>query len=258
MYHPTEIEPLSKAQVSKLLSGQPTRVKHGRGHKIAVSAEQHKKLHKAHQKGAGITLVLDPYQQEMHRHMHGEGFLSKAKALASKGLAKAKQFYKANETRLAPLAEQAKAFATSKLMHYGSKLAPHVEKRFGSLGSQALQSGLDMGAEHISRFGEEEHAPVYASELEHMEGKGFKEFGRDARRLGQRVGRAIRSGVSAVGRAAAPALGSLAGAEFGPMGSIAGSAFAQKLAGGRLTHHKGRKGKKGGALIAAGYGGGCY
>ena len=257
MYHPTEIEPLSKAQVSKLLSGQPTRVKHGRGHKIAVSAEQHKKLHKAHQKGAGITLVLDPYQQEMHRHMHGEGFLSKAKALASKGLAKAKQFYKANETRLAPLAEQAKAFATSKLMHYGSKLAPHVEKRFGSLGSQALQSGLDMGAEHISRFGEEEP----------MEGEGFREFARDARRLGQRVGRAVRSGVSAVGRAAAPALGSLAGAEFGPMGSIAGSAFAQKLAGGRLAHHKGgskhpgsagRKGKKGGALIAAGYGGGCY
>ena len=256
MYHPTEIEPLSKAQVSKLLSGQPTRVKHGRGHKIAVSAEQHKKLHKAHQKGAGITLVLDPYQQEMHRHMHGEGFLSKAKALASKGLAKAKQFYKSNEARLAPLKAQAKALATSKLMHYGSQLAPHVEKRFGSLGSQALQSGLDIGSEHIARFGEEE--PAFASEPEHMGGEGIREFARDARRLGQRVGRAVRSGVSAVGRAAAPALGSLAGSEFGPMGSIAGSAFAQKLAGGRLAHHKGRKGKKGGALIAAGYGGGCY
>ena len=257
MYHPTEIEPLSKAQVSKLLSGQPTRVKHGRGHKIAVSAEQHKKLHKAHQKGAGITLVLDPYQQEMHSHMHGEGFLSKAKAFASKGLAKAKQLYKANEARLAPLKDQAKALATSKLMHYGHKLAPHVERRFGSLGQSALQSGLDIGAEHIARFGEEEPLEEPGQRLE---GEGIREFARDARRVGQRVGRAIRSVASAVGRAAAPALGSLAGSEFGPMGSIAGSAFAQKLAGGRLPpgRGKGKKGKKGGALIAAGYGGRCY
>ena len=69
MYHPTTIEPLSKKQVSKLLNGHPVRVKHGRHHKIHLSAEHHKKLHRAHLKGAGITLTLDPYAIAHNQHL---------------------------------------------------------------------------------------------------------------------------------------------------------------------------------------------
>ena len=50
MYHPVSITHLSSAQVSKLLNGHPVRVKHGPGHHIEVSHEQHKKLQKAHSK----------------------------------------------------------------------------------------------------------------------------------------------------------------------------------------------------------------
>ena len=86
MYHPIKVEPLSKAQVSKLLKGQKVRVKKGSHHTLHVSEEQHKKLTKAHMKGAGITLQLDPYACDMNEHMIGEGIMSKLKGAASKAL----------------------------------------------------------------------------------------------------------------------------------------------------------------------------
>ena len=56
MYHPVSIVHLSANQISKLLNGHPVRVKHGQGHQIEVSAEQHKKLQKAHAKGSASTI----------------------------------------------------------------------------------------------------------------------------------------------------------------------------------------------------------
>jgi len=69
MYHPAHIAALSKKQVSKLLNGHPVRVRGGGHHKIHISAEHHKKLHKAHAKGCGITLTLDPYAIEHNQHL---------------------------------------------------------------------------------------------------------------------------------------------------------------------------------------------
>jgi hypothetical protein len=75
MYSSVRVEPLSRNQVSKLLSGQPARVKHNpRGpHTVRVSAEQGKKLAKAAMKGSGVTITFDPYQVDMHRETLGEG-----------------------------------------------------------------------------------------------------------------------------------------------------------------------------------------
>ena len=86
MYHPVEIERLSKAQISKLLNGHPVRVKHGKGHHIEVSAEQHKKLHKAHLKGSGCNLTLDPFQMHKHQHLRGHGFLDNVKQIGNRGV----------------------------------------------------------------------------------------------------------------------------------------------------------------------------
>jgi hypothetical protein len=69
MYHKTTIERLSPAQISKLLNGHRVRVKHGHGHEVHLSSEQHKKLHNAHRKGAGITMELDPFQIQAHQHL---------------------------------------------------------------------------------------------------------------------------------------------------------------------------------------------
>ena len=86
MYHPVEIERLSKAQISKLLNGHPVRVKHGKGHHTEVSAEQHKKLHKAHLKGSGCNLTLDPFQMHKHQHLRGHGFLDNVKQIGNRGV----------------------------------------------------------------------------------------------------------------------------------------------------------------------------
>lgn len=264
MYHPVGIQALSKPQVSKLLKGQPVRVKKGTHHKIHVSAEQHKKLHKAAVKGAGITLCFDPYQCDAHHHMHGEGILSKLKAVGKKvasvgkqGLAKAKEFYSAHESQLSPLKEQAKALATSKLHEYGEKLAPQIASRFGAMGSQALEAGLKMGEEHIAGSGAHLVSRGQGVRRRHAKGKGIKDIGRKIRS-------GIRSGVEgarSIARKAAPMLGAMAGSEFGPVGSMVGSEVARRLStigsgcgGGarRITH--GKKVTKGGALFASGYG----
>ena len=79
MYHPAGIAPLSQTQVSKLLNHHSVRVKAGTHHKIALSKEQMKKHHKAHMKGTGYNLTLDPFQvanmqhlrHEVARSMHG-------------------------------------------------------------------------------------------------------------------------------------------------------------------------------------------
>jgi len=56
-YHPTSIAKLSQTQIRKLLRGERVRVKYGTHHKIMLSEEHHKKLHKAHLKNKGITIL---------------------------------------------------------------------------------------------------------------------------------------------------------------------------------------------------------
>ena len=78
MYHQINIHKLSHNQLSKLLNGHRIRVKHGHGHTIHASAEQHKKIMKAHQKGCGVTVQFDPYQIQHHQHLRGHGIASDA------------------------------------------------------------------------------------------------------------------------------------------------------------------------------------
>ena len=84
MYHEVGIQKLSENQLSKLRNGHPVRVKLGNHHKICLSVQQLKKLHKAHQKGSASTISFDPYQLDAH----GSGILGdigkKAKAFVQK------------------------------------------------------------------------------------------------------------------------------------------------------------------------------
>ena len=79
MYHENSIEKLSKNQVSKLLNGHKVRVKQGKHHKINLCEEHCKKLNKAHMKGMGITIQLDPYAIEHNQ------FLRKLVGMRGKG-----------------------------------------------------------------------------------------------------------------------------------------------------------------------------
>ena len=72
MYHKIGIEKLSHTQLSKLLNGHRVRVKHGHGHEVHVSEEQHKKILKNHKKGMACTIQFDPYQMHHHQHLRGK------------------------------------------------------------------------------------------------------------------------------------------------------------------------------------------
>jgi len=73
MYHKASISPLSATQISKILNGHSVRVSPGSQHDIELSKEQFKKFSKAHKNGKAMTLTLDPYQIQNHRHLRGSG-----------------------------------------------------------------------------------------------------------------------------------------------------------------------------------------
>jgi len=56
----TSIAPLSPAQMKKLHSGKPVRVRYGNGLKVMVMPMQQKKLMRAHMKGKGMVLTIPP------------------------------------------------------------------------------------------------------------------------------------------------------------------------------------------------------
>ena len=64
------IQKLSKLQISKLLRGLPTRIKSGGAHQVKLSQEHSKKLHRAHLKGMGITVQLDPFAIYHNQHLN--------------------------------------------------------------------------------------------------------------------------------------------------------------------------------------------
>lgn len=152
MYTPIGIDSLSNAQISKLLRGQGVRIRHGTSHKIHVSTEQHKKIKRAHLKGAGVTLVLDPYQQQMHEEMRGCGFFSSLKkgatALASNPTVRA-------------LGKQAAQSA----INYGVQQASPYAEQYGLSG--VLGSVADAASAKVSGMG------MRRKPRKPVKGKGF-------------------------------------------------------------------------------------
>ena len=256
MYVASGLQHLSEVQIKKLIKGEPVRVKAGSHHKVHLSHEQHKKLHKAHAKGAGITLQLDPYQCDAHHHLIGEGFLSKAKALASKAYAGAK---KAFAMAPAGLKSAVKERALESLRQGAERFAPQIEQRLGKIGSEAFSHGYDLAQQQVHQFGEPEmQNEIIGSGMHKGRGRprkhpvggalkmrdlreGAKKFGRAVGRVGERVSRAV-----------APVLGGIAGAEFGPMGSMIGSRLASAVTGSGVRHRGRPRKHLGGALYPAG------
>ena len=77
MYHKASIAPLSSTQISKILNGHSVRISAGNGHDIELSKEQLKKFTKAHKRGKGMTLTMDPFQMQNHQHLRGCGNVKK-------------------------------------------------------------------------------------------------------------------------------------------------------------------------------------
>ena len=71
-YKIVKIHKLSPAQQRKLKNGNKVIIKEGGDHEIMLSPEQEKKFNKKSLTGCGITIQLDPYQQDMVKS--GAGF----------------------------------------------------------------------------------------------------------------------------------------------------------------------------------------
>lgn len=64
MYSPVKIHKLSTTQKRKLKKGDKVIIKKGNDEEINLSAEQAKKFERKSKVGAGLTIQLDPYQQD--------------------------------------------------------------------------------------------------------------------------------------------------------------------------------------------------
>lgn len=79
MYRKVAVAPLSVNQMRNMVSGRGVRVKHSPTgkHQLMLSAEQMKRMARAHGQGKGITIIMDPYQQDQHKQMFGGSILGK-------------------------------------------------------------------------------------------------------------------------------------------------------------------------------------
>lgn len=178
MYHPIEIQRLSESQVKKMVRGHPVRVKHGKGHVIHASPEQHKKITKAHMKGKGVTVQLDPYQCEHHLGLVGTGFMSNVKRAyghaktayghAKSALGQASKFYGEHKEQLEPYGNILKRQASSKVEHYAEKAQPHLTRHLGEFGSHLGEHARQSALSSINEFGNEIHPSIETPEqIEH-------------------------------------------------------------------------------------------
>jgi len=278
MYTPVGIHQLSAKQISRLLNGHGVRVKHGSSHKVHLSSEQHKKLIRAHHKGSGVTLVLDPYQIEHHQCLRGEGVMSSLKKAyghaktvaghARRAIGHATNFYQEHKETLEPYAQMAKKAATHKATALHARAAPHLQRHLGEefgshLASHAHQTALhaieqageypmEQAGEYPMVMGEEQMTAIEQA------GEGLRRHWGRSRRGGalnlKQVGRKIKQGVEKLGNMAVSKAKSFASSPQGQaMISQAANQAVMAAMGGAGVYR--RHNRLGGALYAAGYNG---
>lgn len=162
MYIPTHVGALSPMQKRKLISGHPVTIKPGKSHVIHLSPENAKKVKKAHEKGKGVRVQMDPYCGECH----GTGVFGD---LMKKGVAVAKSVAKSQIPAIehaasqemikrgvpAPLASRLTKAAASRASHLlGGKIKSKKEPKKVAKKSakKATKKGgkLNIGREIVS------------------------------------------------------------------------------------------------------------
>ena len=180
MYTPVKIQQLSEPQKRKLCKGAKVIIRKGAGHTVFLSQEQKKKFDRASQKGCGLTVQFDPYQQDEHV---GSGLFSSAKKLA---MSKKNELVKIGKQRVREEGLKAlpglQDMARSQGRKYIDQATSQVEKKMGGPNSltqmararatQSLDDAVDYGSARASRELADEPAD---GEFE-LEGEGFKEF----------------------------------------------------------------------------------
>ena len=161
MYTPVKIHQLSAAQQRKLSKGDKVIIRQGSGQQIYLSEEQKKKFDRATQKGSGVTIQFDPYQQDDFCQS-GDGIKEVFKRVAKIG-----------QKKLRNKAKEAKPMIRDRVR----KALPQITELAKSEGRRYLDRGVDRVSERISREIQEPRAYEETEDGEfEMEGEGFKDF----------------------------------------------------------------------------------
>ena len=70
MYTPVKVQKLSSNQLRKLKKGEKVIIKKGNDQTLNLSEEQAKKFERKSKAGRGLTIILDPYQQDEMKGVH--------------------------------------------------------------------------------------------------------------------------------------------------------------------------------------------
>jgi hypothetical protein len=70
MYTPVKVQKLSSNQLRKLKKGEKVIIKKGNEQTLNLSEEQAKKFERKSKAGCGLTITLDPYQQDEMKGVH--------------------------------------------------------------------------------------------------------------------------------------------------------------------------------------------
>lgn len=154
MYHKVPIQKLSHAQILKLLKGERVRVKHGSGHEIHASEEQHKKIMNAHKKGCGTTLQFDPFQQQMEAHhvlrsIGGKGFKEGALKFLRKEVLPTAIDFGAEQLKKVAVGEGVKKIRVRKAPAKKGKGFKEGALKF--LRKEVLPTAIDFGADQLKK-----------------------------------------------------------------------------------------------------------
>ena len=161
---------LSKHNIKKLHKGEPTMLKHDQlsGGKVEVymTARQHNKLKKAHEKGKGVKLHLSSHEIE-HNEKHGEGWKDllktgartlarESKPLIKKTVSKAIKKYVGDDagdaigSAIADVGEKAVNMATGGKLRKGQHLSGLDATMGGKVDFMKIAKTVSNGAKAIS------------------------------------------------------------------------------------------------------------
>ena len=239
MYSNVKVCPLTSSQRSNLKKGKGIRMKLGNAHTIPMRDDQVKKMARNHNKGMATTIALDPYAIYQ---LHGTGFFDTLKKVASNPIVK-------SISRVArPIATNMARGALSSMGPMGQALG---NATIDVLDAEAEKRGYGIKkrgrprkyVHHDKRIVE----PVaMGRKLKSVRGKGM--FG-DLMKAGSK---ALRPVATDFLRSKLADRGGILGA-VGNVGLDLANQFAESKGYG-AKKRRGRPSKKGGALIAAGYG----
>jgi len=201
MYTPVKIHQLSSTQQRKLSKGDKVIIRHGSGQEIYLSNEQLKKFDKATQKGSGLTIRFDPYQQDefiqsgsgirdVFRKVAKIGqkaLRNKAKDALQRATPKLKEIGRKALPKLTQLAKsEGRRVIDDAVYRADRKLGPNqFTGRMRATAEDYLDRGVDYGSSRISKELEEPIQRAYTENEDgefEMEGEGFKDFVRSVKK----------------------------------------------------------------------------